>query len=67
MEYETVKDELMNHDTHLNKQISVSNDLRQKLVNRSLYVWIRIKESSDALNKDFDLKDSNWMCLCKIL
>lgn len=54
MEYEPVKDELMNHDTHLNKQISVSNDLRQKLVNRSLYVWIRIlKESSDALNKDF--------------
>lgn len=68
MEYEPVKDELMNHNTHLNKQISVSNDLRQKLVNRSLYVWIRIlKESSDALNKDFDLKDSNWMCLCKIL
>lgn len=68
MEYEPVKDELMNHDTHLNKQISVwSNDLRQKLINRSLYVWIRIKESSDALNKDFDLKDSNWMCLCKIL
>lgn len=68
MEYEPVKDELMNHGTHLNKQISVSNDLRQKLVNRSLYVWIRIlKESSDALNKDFDLKDSNWMCLCKIL
>lgn len=67
MEYEPVKDELMNHDTRLNKQISVSNDLRQKLVNRSLYVWIRIKESSDALNKDFDLKDSNWMCLCKIL
>lgn len=68
MEYEPVKDELMNHDTQLNKQISVSNDLRQKLVNRSLYVWIRIlKESSDALNKDFDLKDSNWMCLCKIL
>lgn len=23
MEYEPVKDELMNHDTHLNKQISV--------------------------------------------
>lgn len=67
MEYEPVKDELMNHDTRLNKQISVSNDLRQKLINRSLYVWIRIKESSDALNKDFDLKDSNWMCLCKIL
>lgn len=68
MEYEPVKDELMNQDTHLNKQISVSNDLRQKLVNRSLYVWIRnLKESSDALNKDFDLKDSNWMCLCKIL
>lgn len=67
MEYEPVKDELMNHDTPLNKQISVSNDLRQKLINRSLYVWIRIKESSDALNKDFDLKDSNWMCLCKIL
>lgn len=68
MEYEPVKDELMNHDTRLNKQISVSNDLRQKLINRSLYVWIRIlKESSDALNKGFDLKDSNWMCLCKIL
>lgn len=67
MEYEPVKDELMNQDTHFNKQISVSNDLRQKLINRSLYVWIRIKESSDALNKDFDLKDSNWMCLCKIL
>lgn len=67
MEYEPVKDELMNHDTQLIKQISVSNDLRQKLVNRSLYVWIRIKESSDALNKDFDLKDSNSMCLCKIL
>lgn len=67
MEYEPVKDELINHDTQLNKRISLSNEQMQKLVNRSQYVWIRIKESSDALNKEFDLKDSNWTCLCKIL
>lgn len=67
MEYELVKDELMNYDIRLNKQISVLNDLRQKFVNRLLYVWIRIKESFDVLNKDFDFKDLNWMCFCKIL
>lgn len=67
MEYEFVKDEFMNYDIQLNKQISVLNDLRQKFVNRLLYVWIRIKESFDVLNKDFDFKDLNWMCFCKIL
>lgn len=67
MEYEFVKDEFMNYDIYLNKQISVLNDLRQKFVNRLLYVWIRIKESFDVLNKDFDFKDLNWMCFCKIL
>lgn len=68
MEYEFVKDEFMNYDIYLNKQISVLNDLRQKFINRLLYVWIRIlKESFDVLNKDFDFKDLNWMCFCKIL
>lgn len=67
MEYEFVKDEFMNYDIYLNKQISVLNDLRQKFINRLLYVWIRIKESFDVLNKYFDFKDLNWMCFCKIL
>lgn len=57
----------MKYDTQLKKQISVSNEQMQNLVNRSQYVWIRIKQSSDALNKQFDLKDWNWTCLCKIL